>query len=186
MTSIQAGYVELLRHGDTGQSGFRGRLEDLLTPLGWKQMEQALQGSPRWHAVLSSPRMRCAHFAAAYATRWGLPLEIDEALAELDFGLWEGVPVADIQHHHPDLLGKFWADPWSNPPPQGESLQHFEQRLCAVRNKIQTQYAGQRTLVITHAGVIRYLLYLAHPWSPQALWQWTIPHASRHRLPNGL
>ncbi len=182
MSTAPAGYVELLRHGDTGHTGFRGRMEDALTPLGWQQMVQALQDESGWDVVLSSPRIRCAQFAAVFAARHQLPLSIDERLTELDFGAWEGVPVADLQRTQPELLGKFWQDPWHHPPPQGESLQRFEQRLRAAHDSIHRQYPNQRVLVITHAGVIRILLYLTQQLSPQALLQWSIPHASRHRL----
>ncbi len=182
MSAVVAGCVELLRHGDTGHTGFRGRMEDPLTSLGWSQMEQALQDDFEWDVVLSSPRIRCAQFASVFAARHQLPLNIDERLAELDFGAWEGVSVADLQRTQPELLGKFWQDPWKHPPPQGESLQRFEQRLRAAHDNMLRQYPEQRVLVITHAGVIRILLYLTHQLAPQALLQCSIPHASRHRL----
>ncbi len=181
-----AGFMELLRHGDTGQSGFRGRLDDPLTPLGVRQMEQALQEAPPWHAVFSSPRLRCAAFAQDYAQRLGLPLHLEERLSELDFGAWEGVPIADIQRLQPELLGKFWQDPWNNSPPQGESLPAFEQRIRAILHDIQQRHTQQRVLVITHAGVIRVALTITGQLPPQALLQHPIPHASRHRLEYGL
>lgn len=182
MNPARTSCIELLRHGDTGLTGFRGRVDDPLTPLGWNQMEQAVQGNCPWHAVISSPRIRCAHFATAFATRCGLPLDMDERLAELDFGAWDGVDMADLARTQAPLLEKFWHDPWNNPPPQGESLQAFEQRLRAARDQIDRQYTRQRVLVITHAGVIRILLYLARHLPPHALLQLVIPHASRHRL----
>ena len=149
--------IGLLRHGEVqGGSRFRGRLDDPLTPQGLAQMWTACDGSGRWQRVLSSPLRRCSEFATAYAQRYGLPLEHDPRLQEIDFGDWEGLSAADVHARFPEALGRFWADPERHPPPHGEPLGDFAQRVLATWQGIVETRSD--TLVVTHGGVIRILL----------------------------
>jgi alpha-ribazole phosphatase len=174
--------MDLLRHGDTGQTGFRGRLDDPLTPLGWRQMEAAASAGGPWAAVVSSPLRRCADFAADRARRLGLPFAADARLAELDFGRWEGATAAGLMESEPEALTRFWRDPWSNPPPGGEEPLAFEARVLAARRDLEQVHGDQPLLVVTHGGVIRVLLGAARSL-PRAQWlAIEVPHASMHRL----
>jgi broad specificity phosphatase PhoE len=174
--------LELLRHGDTGRSGFRGSSDDPLSARGWAQMEQATQ-EVRWQAVVSSSLRRCADFAGAFATRHRLPLTIDPRWAELDFGDWEGRDAAGLLLTEPEALERFWSDPWENPPPAGEAMQAFELRVLAALRDACARAQADRVLVITHAGVIRLLLCL-HRGSPRSgLLSLPVAHASIHALP---
>lgn len=179
-----AGPVGLLRHGDTGCSGFRGRLDDPLTPLGWRQMEAALAEGEAWAAVASSPLRRCAAFASWYAERQGLPLRLDARLAELDFGAWEGATPAQLMASEAgaEALGRFWRDPWGHPPPGGERLDAFEARtLAAVRDAARAAN-GRPALAVTHGGVIRVLLRLWRGLPRAGLLAIEIPHGALRRL----
>lgn len=150
-------HIGLLRHGEVaGGTRFRGRLDDPLTPRGWRQMADALADGPRWQAVVSSPLQRCAAFAHDWAAAHGLPLRLDARLAEIDFGAWEGHTVAEIHARQPEALGRFWSDPLAYPPPEGEPLAAFAERVQGGWETIQE--SGRDTLVVTHGGVIRVLL----------------------------
>ena len=92
--------LELLRHGDTGQTGFRGRLDDALSPLGWVQMEAAVAGR-YWQRVHSSPLQRCRRFAEGLASRLGVPFALEPELIEYDFGEWTGRTPAELHASGP-------------------------------------------------------------------------------------
>jgi alpha-ribazole phosphatase len=123
--------------------------------------------------------MRCLGPAEAFAGQAGVPLAVDEILAELDFGDWEGRTAAALMETHADALGRFWEDPLNHAPPNGESLQVFRERLVAGWNDL-TPNEGERVLVIAHGGVIR-LIRVLHEGSPlEKLLSIDVPLASLH------
>lgn len=177
-----SGTIELLRHGDTGQQGFRGQLDDALSALGWRQMRAAV-AERRWHAIVSSPLERCAAFARELAQQHGVPMRLDARLAEYHFGQWQGLSMETLAERWPDQLQRFWADPLAHPPPQGESLQAFRLRLTEAIAQIAGQARWQHVLVITHGGVIRLLRCLGEGLPLGRMASLDVPHATLHRLP---
>lgn len=173
--------IALLRHGDTGFAGFRGTLDDPLTPLGWQQMEQAV-AEKNWDVVITSPRLRCAAFAQAYSTRQPVPLEMDARLVELDFGSWEGKTAEELMRSDAAALQNFWQDPERHPPPGGESMASFSTRVLQAWQDIELEHDGQRVLVISHGGVIRRLLCHARGLPLQQLLTLDVAHGSLHSL----
>ena len=174
--------IDLLRHGDTGKSGFRGRLDDALTATGWAQMRaSAAKGGP-WEAIVSSPLQRCAAFARHLAGALEPRYQTDSRLQELDFGRWEGMNSEVLMRTHASQLTQFWEDPRRHPPPEGECLSRFEARVLEALDSLVDRYRGRRILVITHAGVIRVLLCRARRQTADQLLQHDVPHAFLQRL----
>jgi len=172
--------IDLLRHGDTGQRGFRGQLDDALSVAGWEQMRAAVVAG-QWDVVVSSPLQRCAAFARELATQRGVSLHLDGRLAEYHFGDWQAVPLERIAERDADALEKFWLDPVANPPPGSESFSMFEARIRAALATI-TRMPQRRVLVITHGGVIRLLHCLCQGRELREMSNVEVPHASLHRL----
>lgn len=170
--------IALLRHGDTGFTGFRGSLDDALTPLGWQQMEAACAGHG-WAHIVSSPRQRCAAFARQLAAAHHCPLALDDRLTELHFGDWEGQTAAELMTRDADALGRFWQDPDRHPPPGGETMSRFSQRVLAVWRELA---CVENCLVITHGGVIRRILCEVRGLPLSQLLTLEVPHASLHRI----
>ena len=175
-----AASVDLLRHGDTGQAGFRGLLDDALTSAGWAQMREAV-AEGTWDAIVASPLRRCADFAHALAQTRGLPLRLDPRWREYDFGQWQAVPVETLAQTQPDALARFWSDPEAWPPPGAEPMAAFASRVRAALDDIA---AGPplRVLVITHGGPIRLLRCAQAGWPLARISGIEVAHASLHRL----
>lgn len=174
--------LDLLRHGDTGVSGYRGSLDDPLSELGWQQMHAAMPTTTKWNAIISSPMMRCAEFAKAYAGMTGLPLAFDDRLREIHFGNWEGKRAEQLQEENTEALLQFWNNPWKYTPPNGESLHDFEQRVRLAWQDIASHYSSKRVLLITHGGVIRMLLYLYRRVTRTKFLNLFVAHASLHTV----
>lgn len=177
--------VDLLRHGDTGQAGFRGQLDDPLSALGWQQMRAVCAehaGRAGWTAVLSSPLRRCAEFAHALTRDLGLPLDLDAGLAEYDFGQWTGASPAELFSRDPEALERFWRDPLAHPPPGAETISAFSTRVQAALDAAHMREPQARLLVLTHGGVIRLLRCLQEARPLQAMSSVEVAHASLHRL----
>lgn len=151
--------VALLRHGQTELSierRFSGRSDPPLTQLGQVQAaaaarSPALAGADR---IVSSPLLRARQTAAAVGTVLGLPVQVDAALRETDFGDWEGYTFAEVQARWPAELDAWLTDP-AVPPPGGESFAQTSVRVGQARDRIRER-AGE-TVVVSHVGPIKEL-----------------------------
>ncbi|SFR80459.1 alpha-ribazole phosphatase [Marinobacter daqiaonensis] len=151
--------VDLLRHGEPeGGPGFRGDIDDPLSKTGWQQMLDTLGEGAPWDAVVTSPLIRCAGFAEVLAREHSLPVHREPRLREIGFGAWEGKTIEQVEASWGQALTRFWSDPVANPPPGGEQVEAFQDRVIEAWNHWCEELAGQRILVICHGGVIRMIL----------------------------
>jgi alpha-ribazole phosphatase len=152
-------FVGLLRHGEAqGGNVYRGRTDDPLSETGWAQMNLAMAEFEQWDRIVSSPLRRCAAFAGEFAHTLGIPLVLEGGLAEIDFGRWEGCSAAELMETSPLALADFWRDPLNHPPPGGEPLVRFRERVVETWETLWRNHTGERLLLVTHGGVIRMLL----------------------------
>lgn len=179
-------HLDMLRHGETVTGGgFRGRLDDELTDVGWQQMRQAVVNAGPWDRIVSSPLRRCAAFAAELAEQRDLPMELELDLRELDFGQWEGRTAAELMVDQSEALGRFWENPYSFTPPGGEPLPEFEARILTAIERLTDRYAGERILLVTHGGVMRLLLAEARGLPREQLLQVEVGHGAMFGLKTG-
>ncbi|MBF8272002.1 MAG: alpha-ribazole phosphatase [Magnetococcales bacterium] len=168
--------LDFLRHGQvTGVPCFNGVSDPPLTDAGWHAMTLAAEKSRRADAVVTSPLGRCAFFARWWGRGAGIPVAEESGFREYDFGLWEGRTAADIMATDPQGLSAFWHDPANHPPPQGESMDHFSNRIALALEKLANTPAVGHLLVITHGGVLRQVAahVLNRPF--QAMWSFDVP-----------
>ncbi|MDR0417676.1 MAG: alpha-ribazole phosphatase family protein [Propionibacteriaceae bacterium] len=116
---------------------------------------------------VSSPLSRCLALARALSDA----VEVDERLAELDFGAWEG--------RRWDALDRAEFDRWAadyvnQPTPGGESWADAQRRVAAFLADLRTGEAGGLT-VVTHAGVIRAALALVLGIGLEPTWRVDVP-----------
>jgi alpha-ribazole phosphatase/probable phosphoglycerate mutase len=160
--------IDLIRHGEpVGGRRYRGRTDDPLSEKGWNQMWNAVGDFRGWQQIVSSPLLRCAEFGQALGGRLAIPVSIDERLAELGYGEWEGKTPAELTAHDPDLLLRYRRDPLNNRPGGAEELDGFAARVAAAWQQIIELHHGRHVLVVAHAGVIRMIMaqVLAMPLS---------------------
>jgi alpha-ribazole phosphatase len=152
-------FFDLIRHGEpAGGPMFRGSKDDPLSDTGWEQMRRAIDQNEHWDLILTSPLLRCQEFARELAEERGLPIEVEERFRELHFGEWEGRTSAHILEQSPDALRQFWTNPLKYPPPGGESLEDFSERIRKGWTDWQQKAEGQQVLLVCHGGVIGMLL----------------------------
>jgi broad specificity phosphatase PhoE len=122
----------------------------------------ALRGAlPRRCEVFSSPAMRCRETAEVAE----LAPELDEALAECDFGAWMGRWLADVE---PDGARAWMLDP-DAAPHGGETLRAFAARVAAWLDA-QAEREGVAA-AITHGGVVKAAVVHALDAPLRAFWQ---------------
>ncbi|WP_293770659.1 bifunctional RNase H/acid phosphatase [uncultured Corynebacterium sp.] len=152
----------LLRHGQTEWSvdhKYAGRSDIALTETGIQQARaaaDALRGRDI-DAIVSSPLRRCLDTAAEAAEALGLHVETHDKLAEVDFGLWEGLDFDEARGRDPQFYDDWLHDP-SLAPPGGESLQTLHRRVRAARADLVERYSGKTVLVVSHVGPIKSFL----------------------------
>jgi probable phosphoglycerate mutase len=156
--------IYFVRHGETvwnTERRLQGRMDSPLTELGrshaLQNAETLLDAVPDLHALpfVSSPLARARATMDIVRARVGLPSDgysVDEQLAELGFGDWEGMTAREIRSSHPEAWATYEASRWTEVPPGGESYQQLVARL-------QSWLADLRgdVVVVAHGGVGRTL-----------------------------
>jgi alpha-ribazole phosphatase len=123
--------------------------------------------------IWTSPASRCRLVAERLAATLELPLIVDEALAELDFGVWEGRPWTEI-HTTDKAAHEAWGQDWQRiAPPGGERPLDIEAR---VRRWFLALAPDGIDWVIAHSGVVRALSVVIERYS------W--PDAMRRQVPH--
>ncbi|MBF0139504.1 MAG: histidine phosphatase family protein [Magnetococcales bacterium] len=175
--------LDIMRHGEvTGKPAFNGVSDPVLTEMGWRSMAVAAAKSLRADAIVTSPLMRCAAFAEDWGRKQRIPVRVEPDLREYDFGRWDGRSVDEIMAMDPELLAAFWRDPLRNPPPEGESMVSFQQRIASVFAALFHSSIEGHVLVITHGGVMRQFVSEQLNCSFTASWSLDIPLGSLLRV----
>ena len=173
-------HLDLLRHGETELGGgLRGSLDDALTDLGWQQMRSAvaeLALEVPWDRIVSSPLQRCARFAEELALKLSLPLQLEAGIQELHFGGWEGIGTAQLMETDAEGLGRFWDNPYTFTPPNGEPVLAFASRVLGAIERLRQAFNGERILLVSHGGVMRLLLAQARGLPREQLLQVVVGH----------
>jgi len=177
--------IDLLRHGECeGGEIYRGHIDVALSEQGWQSMQRSVDslGDPHWHRVVSSPLQRCARFAETVAKGYDLPIELNEAFKEVNFGDWDGMPSKQVWRDHKEQLMKFFTEPDTYAPPNGESLLQLQQRLVPAFEQLVEQHQGEHILLVQHGGTIRALLGWILNMPLKSVLQFDVPYASLSRV----
>ncbi|PAE42416.1 hypothetical protein CHI06_11880 [Bacillus sp. 7884-1] len=164
--------IALFRHGLTEENKRKAYLGWNDSPLCTESAN--LSTSSRYDLYFSSDLQRCITTASLLFPNNNLNLL--PHLREMNFGLWEGNTYQDLKKlpHYQRWL----SDPVSYCPPGGESFQEFTHRVQNGWDKMTEEIISRKVgtcAIITHGGVIRYLLSEFAP-KPSDFWSWQVPH----------
>lgn len=175
--------VALYRHGITEENKRRAYLGWTDAPLSKDAIEvlekrEFVKAPCQW--LVSSDLKRCVQTAGLLFPNkeiYRMP-----ELREMNFGLWEGKV-------HDELAGnpqyEQWLESWFEMQiPGGESAQLFNARVESGWEKVNGMIVRKRirtTAIVTHDGVIRYLLSSLGS-EKRHFWDWKIPHGSGFEL----
>jgi probable phosphoglycerate mutase len=127
--------------------------------------------------VVSSPIARTRETAAIVATRLGIPVEINEDIAEISFGEWDGHTNQEVAENWPDDYEQ-WRGDVKVSPPGGESLEEFDVRVQNGLADILEKYEGQTVIVVSHVMPIRGFLKSALQAGWPAYWRTSVAPCS--------
>jgi probable phosphoglycerate mutase len=181
--------VVLVRHGRThlteskrisGRGGENPRLSDLGREDAHKVAKALAEignTGPWSHlspisSIVASPIQRTMDTAHIIANELGLGVQVNEKIAEISFGDWDGHTNEEVMSKW-DADFKNWQGSWSVSPPNGESLEVFDARVQSGRRQILAEHAGKTVAVVSHVMPIRGFIRagmdagVAGYWRPQ-------------------
>ncbi|KJY79700.1 histidine phosphatase family protein [Vibrio nigripulchritudo] len=172
--------IYLIRHGKVeGEPALNGLTEAKVSDEIQAQIAQSLVSEfGTFKSIICSPLSRCLNLAKLISSGKTLSeldystpnLVVESAFQEMSFGDLDGRPFSQLSEQW-NLLEKFWQDPASNPLPNAETLEAFQQRVDTKwQSLIHT--CQEDTHIITHGGVIRIILasVLGLDWRNPALY----------------
>jgi probable phosphoglycerate mutase len=155
--------IILVRHGETAwnlEGRTQGRKDSCLTEKGLYQAKllgKRLKGEAV-DLIYSSSLARARSTAQIIGEELSLDCHIREDLAEMGFGLWEGLTSNEIISKYP-LESKAWhTTPHLLCVPEGEKLEIAQERISKAMEKIIMASGDKNTLVVSHGIIIK--LYL--------------------------
>ncbi len=154
----------VLRHARTEwntEKRIQGQLDSPLTAHGRSQArffaERIL--SLGVTAILCSDLGRTLQTATIINDRLNLPLHPEKRLREQDWGRWSGKTLAAIEAEEGAALDRQVAAGWKFCAPGGEDRRSVYRRGCRALESWAVGSRHRRTLVVTHEGMLKCLIY---------------------------
>ena len=166
--------IHVVRHGRTASNAaglLLGRLDPELDELGERQAAALAAALPRPGILVSSPLTRTMQTAGYF----GVDIRPDDRALELDYGEWDGRPVADVT---PEEWAAWRTDP-TFAPPGGESLAEVGRRVRRLLDDI-VEEAGDRAdvVIVTHVSPLKSALAWALGVGDEVSWRAFVSPAS--------
>jgi broad specificity phosphatase PhoE len=153
----------LVRHAETDwnrQRRYQGWTDTPLSEAGRAQAEAAgrLLAEVPLAAVWSSPLRRALDTAAAIAAPQQLTVSVSPAFAEMRFGEWEGLTIAEVRDRFPEQCRAWEETPQLSAPPGAETLAEVRQRVLAGLAEIRETHDGKTVCLVTHGVTARVMI----------------------------
>ena len=165
----------LIRHAESEWNAagrWQGQANPPLSARGREQSRVLAEHFPDVDVrrVVSSDLVRARETATPFAERFGVELEIDPALREMDVGSWSGRTREEIAEAEPGALERYYegAVGWTG----GETFEEHELRCAAVTQELVSLDTDGVVVAVTHGGTLRAIL--------RTLLE--IPHEERWRI----
>ena len=154
----------LIRHAQTvwnRNKMIQGQNDSPLTTAGQEQSRTwgAHLAGLNFDRILTSDLGRTVATANLINRSLKLPMKETSLLRELDWGLWTGRRIRDIQNEIPRELKRLEQAGWQFCPPGGESRRDVWLRSRKALEDASRKWPGETILTVTHNGVIKCLLY---------------------------
>jgi len=155
--------VILVRHGETEWNRreiFRGRADVKLNRRGRDQaraLSLALEERDLG-AVYSSPLSRAVETAEAVAEPHGMPTEIEDGFVDFDYGLWQGLPHAEVRQRYPRMHRDWVERPHTVRMEGGESLRMVRRRAMQALMRVVDKHQDETVAIVAHRVVNKVVL----------------------------
>jgi alpha-ribazole phosphatase len=147
------------------------------TRLGYKQIRDLIEiiGSEQVDVILSSPLSRALTLAEALGRVFEREVEVQDALKEMNFGIFEGKTYKEVAERYPVEWEEWSMDYRNYRLPQGERFIDFHSRVTGYLDSLR----DPRTyILVTHGGVIQSAITHLLNLDMDARWRFKIPPGS--------
>lgn len=181
----------LIRHGETDwnrELRFQGQVDVPLNAVGHEQARRvaARLAGETVHQLVSSDLTRTQQTALPIAQHSLQPLAlttvVDAALREQDFGMVDGMRVADIKAQHPQAWAQWIEFQADYAFAGGESTRQFHARVMQAVRALAAKHRQQTLVVVTHGGVLDMIYRTARALPLSGPRQSDIPNAGLSRV----
>lgn len=174
----------LIRHGQTDwnlEGRYTGQSDVPLNETGREQARALAALLVKERAapdvIYASDLERARETAEIIAARFGLPVQSDPRLREVNQGEWEGMYFPDIVARYAQEFADREADPLNVAPPGGETVGQVQARVQAAVREIVARHPGQRVAVVAHGMVLALIRLEAYGYPIEQVWQLVPPNA---------
>lgn len=146
---------------------FQGRIDSDITQTGRAQIGAAaeLLSAEPIDIMYTSTLKRAKLTAEGINIYHEVPIIIDERLAEINAGKWEGVSISEIEKNYPDEFDKWRNFPSVFQAPEGESMSEVYDRMKAAVDDIIKANDGKTVCIVSHGCAIKCLMCYLHGWT---------------------
>ncbi len=165
--------LHLIRHGQTAWNQkklIQGILDNI--PLNETGIQQAsalannLKSNYHVDVVLASKAARAQQTAQKICEVFGKELHTTANLNEIDFGVFSGSSIYEIEEKYPNYFKAFRnfiatnrSEGTKRPQiPDGETLDNIEKRIDSFISEILTQHRGKQIAAVSHGSFIKCLI----------------------------
>jgi alpha-ribazole phosphatase len=172
----------LVRHGRTAANAaglLQGRLDQPLDEVGVHQaaavaaLVKELVGG-RLDQVVTSPLLRARQTAEAF----DVPATVDERWLELSYGVYEGVPHADV----PSEVWNQWRIDPDFVPEGGEALSALDRRVREACDSLVEPATDRNVVVVSHVSPMKSAVAWSLDVDLRISWRSHLSHASVCRI----
>jgi broad specificity phosphatase PhoE len=145
----------LIRHGQTDwnlEGRYQGQSDVPLNQTGLAQAQSLAEQlkEQTFAAIYASDLMRARQTVEPVAKMFGITIQVEPRLREINQGEWEGVLVEDIKARYAELWSQRTVDPANIRPPGGETVGEVATRVYAALDDIARLFPTERVLVVSH------------------------------------
>jgi alpha-ribazole phosphatase len=144
----------LVRHGRTpanAEGRLQGRLDQPLDDVGELQAAAMAAHVRSVSAGIDEVWCSSALRATETAAHFGLAVTVDDRWTEIDFGIYDGLPIRDM----PRSVWTSWHDDAEYAPEGGESLGSVAARVSDACSKLLARAADRDIVVVSHMMPIK-------------------------------
>lgn len=174
--------IYIVRHGETlwnKEEVFRGRKDVPLNETGKKQAQLTGRYFSDKHVamILTSPLARALETAHEIGEASGAPIVTVDELTDMNFGVWEGLALQEVEKSYPEELETWRKTPQKFHARNGESLGDIRRRATKALKKIPPDEGGT-SVVVTHRVLCKIITLYAIGISNKHFWDLRFDPAS--------
>jgi probable phosphoglycerate mutase len=166
----------VVRHGETEwnkEEIFRGRADIPLNEKGRTQAERAANYLRRFRieSIYTSPLLRAKETASIIEGKTNAKLYITDEFIDMDFGIWEGLSLKEVQEKYPEEF-----EVWKKHPEKwkmgGETLQDVRRRVReGLRILTKEQKKKDGVVIVTHRVICKMISMVILGISNKGFWR---------------